>query len=101
MLEYNKNEGGGINMNFLHSREHLNKGDVVVIDCSHQCNIMLTNDLNFRKYKSGQKFKYYGGLFEMLPARIAAPETGYWNITIDLGGGSARIKHSIEIIRNS
>ena len=87
-------------MDFIHSREHLNKGDVVVVNCSHQCNIMLTNDLNFRKYKSGQAFKYSGGHFKMLPAKIVAPETDHWNITIDLAGGSATIKHSIEIIRN-
>ena len=88
-------------MSFLHSREHLNKGDIAVVDCSHQCNIMLMNDSNFRKYKSGQQFTHHGGHFKKLPARIAVPETGYWNIILDLGGGRATIKHSISFVRNS
>jgi hypothetical protein len=86
-------------MNFIHSREYLSKGDVVVVDCSHQCNIMITTDSNFGKYKSGQRFEYCGGHYKMLPAEIIVPKTGYWNITIDLGGRSARIKHSIQIIK--
>ena len=87
-------------MNFLHSREHLNEGDIVEVDCSHQCNVRLTTDTNFANFKRGRAHQYFGGFYKMLPARIAAPHTGYWNITIDLGGGSANIRHSINIIRN-
>ncbi len=87
-------------MNFLHRRENLNQGDVAVVDCSHQCNVMLLNDSNFRKYKSGQKFTYHGSHFKMFPAKIAAPSTDAWNIVLDLGGGSATVRHSINIIRN-
>lgn len=88
-------------MNFIHSREHLNEGDVVVVNCDYQCNVMLTTDSNFQRYRSGQRFEYFGGNYTRLPARIAAPSTGYWNITIDLGGGSANIRYSINIVRNS
>ncbi|GAB7529410.1 DUF1883 domain-containing protein [Pseudomonas sp. 3A(2025)] len=86
-------------MQFIHSREHLNKGDVVEVACSHQCNVRLTNDTHFSNFKNGRQHTYYGGFFERLPARIQAPSTGYWNITIDLGGGSANITHSITIHR--
>jgi hypothetical protein len=86
-------------MQFIHSREYLNQGDVVEVSCSHQCNVMLTDDYNFNLYKSGKDFRGSGGFFKMLPARIGAPHTGYWNITLDLAGGSANIKHSIRIIK--
>ncbi|WP_080405457.1 DUF1883 domain-containing protein [Burkholderia ubonensis] len=85
-------------MQFLHKREYLNAGDVVVVDCSHQCNVMLTDDSNFSNYRSGRGYKGVGGHFKRLPARLAAPHSGYWNITIDLGGGAATIRHSITII---
>ncbi len=88
-------------MKFLHSREYLEQGDVVQVQCSHQCNVRLTTDSNFATFKRGGKYQYYGGFYKMLPAQIPAPSTGYWNITIDLGGGSANITHSISIIRNS
>ncbi|TKY80151.1 DUF1883 domain-containing protein [Pectobacterium polonicum] len=87
-------------MQFLHKRLHLNKGDTVVVDCSHQSNILLTTDSNFNKYKNGYGFDHHGGggFFKMLPARLVAPNSGYWNVTIDLGGGSGNVSHSITII---
>lgn len=88
-------------MQFLHKREFLNKGDVVEVDCSHQCNVRLTTDSQFSNFKNGRRHEYYGGFYERLPARIAAPQSGNWNITIDIGGGSANLTHSITIHRNS
>ncbi|HDR8943588.1 TPA: DUF1883 domain-containing protein [Burkholderia vietnamiensis] len=88
-------------MDFIHSREHLNEGDVVVVNCDYQCNVMLTTDSNFQRYRSGQRFEYFGGNYTRLPARIAVPSTGYWNVTIDLGGGSANIRYSIDFVTNS
>ncbi|WP_295518439.1 DUF1883 domain-containing protein, partial [uncultured Pseudomonas sp.] len=35
-------------MKFIHQREHLNEGDLVVIQSSGVCNIRLMNDANFR-----------------------------------------------------
>lgn len=86
-------------MSFLHSREYLNAGDIVVVNCSHQCNVMLMDDTNFRSYQSRGRFSCFGGFFKKLPARIAAPSNGEWNIVLDLGGGSATIRHSIQIVR--
>ena len=88
-------------MEFLHSREHLSQGDVVVVNCSHQCNVQLLSDANFARYKDGVGYSYNGGFFEMLPAEIVVPSTGHWNITIDIAGRRAMIEHSITIIRNS
>lgn len=87
-------------MNFLHTREYLEEGDIVVVECSHQCNVLLTNDTNFSKYKRGEEYECYGGWYKRLPAYIAAPSTGYWNVTLDLAGGSANLRHSFNIIRN-
>ncbi len=84
---------------FIHSREYLSAGDVVVLDCDTQCNFMLTDDSNFSSYRSGKPYTYYGGKFEYFPAQITAPSTGYWNITIDLGGGRANIQYSLNVIK--
>ena len=88
-------------MNFLHTRENLNSGDVVVVDCSHQCNIMLLTDHNFNHYKKGNKFQYHGGAYKMFPVRISVPSNDNWNIVLDLGGGNATVEHSISFIKNS
>jgi hypothetical protein len=86
-------------MQFLHRREYLNQGDIVVADCSHRCNIRLMDDGDFASFRRGGRHRYCGGYYERLPARIPAPHSGYWNITLDLGGGSATIRHTINILK--
>jgi hypothetical protein len=86
-------------MQFVHWREYLNSGDVVVVDCSHRCNVRLMSDSDFASYRSGGAHRYHGGHYDRLPARISAPSSGYWNVTLDLGGGSASIRHSMNILK--
>lgn len=88
-------------MDFLHKKEYLNTGDDVVVDCSHQCNIYLIDDSNFQNYRAGRSFRRYGGFYKMFPARLAVPSDGYWNVVLDLAGGSATVRHSIQIFRSS
>jgi Domain of unknown function (DUF1883) len=86
-------------MTFIHSREYLNRGDIVRLDCDTQCNFMITTDTNFSSYRRGGRFHYYGGHYGYFPAQIVAPHSDGWNITIDLGGGSANIRYNISILR--
>lgn len=88
-------------MQFIHSREYLAKYDVVSVDCDTQCNVRLTDDNNFDHFKRAQSHEYYGGFVRCFPCRIRPPHAGYWNITIDLAGGSATIRYGIHIIRGS
>jgi hypothetical protein len=86
-------------MSFLHKREYLDEGDIVVVDCSHRCNVRAMSDSDFQSYRRGGRHQYFGGHYERFPARIAAPSSGYWNITLDLGGGNASIRHSVNILK--
>ena len=63
-------------MKFIHQREQLNEGDLLVIQSSQPCNIRLMNDANFRSFKNGARHNYIGGAFERFPARIPVPSTG-------------------------
>ena len=86
---------------FIHAREYLEDGDVVIVDCDHQCNVMVMDDSNFSSYRSGRQFTYHGGHYKMLPARIAVPHSGNWNTVIDLGGGRANIRYNIRYLRSA
>ena len=88
-------------MQFIHSREYLNTGDIVELSCDTQCNFIITTDSEFSSYKRGNTYKYYGGHFKYFPACITAPHSGYWNITIDLGGADSNIRYGIRIIKGS
>ena len=85
--------------NFIHSREYLSEGDVVIVECSHQCNMRVMDDSNFGSFRSGRSHRYYGGFYPRLPARIPVPHSGNWNVTIDLGGGSANIRYNVSYLR--
>jgi len=84
---------------FIHAREYLHAGDVVIVNCSHQCNVRVMDDSDFSSFRSGGGHHYHGGFYRMLPARIPVPSNGYWNTTIDLGGGSASIRYSINYFK--
>jgi hypothetical protein len=87
-------------MKHVHAREYLKAGDIVVVECSHQCNIRVMNDTNYHQYKNGGGHEYHGGFFERFPARISVPSSGHWNVALDLGGGSANIKSKIGYIKH-
>lgn len=70
-------------MKFIHQREQLNEGDLVVIESSQPCNIRLMSDSSFRSFKNGGRHTYHGGAFDRFPAKIKVPSSGYWNITLD------------------
>ncbi len=86
-------------MEFIHSREYLNQGDVVEVSSDTPCNFMLTDETNFSSFKRGESFRYYGGFFKNFPARINVPHSGQWNITIDLGAGSGHIRYGLRLIK--
>ena len=70
-------------MKFIHQREQLEEGDLVIIESSQPCNIRLMNDANFRSFRNGGRHTYHGGHFVDFPAKIRVPASGYWNITLD------------------
>ena len=84
---------------FIHDRQYLAEGDIVIVNCDHQCNVRVMDDSNFSSFRSGGRHHYHGGFYKRLPARITVPSDGYWNVTIDLGGGRANIRYSINYLK--
>lgn len=86
-------------MSHTHSREYMDQGSVVSVDCSHQINVLLMDDSNYRAYQSGGRFQYHGGFYKRFPVRIGVPHSGNWNVVLALPAGhSARYQYSINII---
>jgi hypothetical protein len=89
----------GIFMSHIHSREHMDDGNVVTVQCSHQINVLLMDDSNYSSYKRGGRCTYYGGFYERFPANIAVPHSGFWNVVLALPAGHrANIRYSINVI---
>jgi hypothetical protein len=85
-------------MRFIHPRRKLEKGEIIQLDCDTQCNFMLLTDADYAAYQQIRRFSYYGGTFKHFPARITVPQTGDWNIIIDLAGATREIQYNITII---
>ena len=95
-------------MKFVHQREHLNEGDLVVIECPMTCTIRQMTNPTSRSFKNGGRHAYHGGAFDRFPAKIKVPSTGYWNVTIDTVTRraisvtrKADFKYSIKFVRKS
>lgn len=89
---------GAPKMRFIHQRRQLKKGDIVHLDCDTQCNFMLLSDADYAAYQKVRPFRYCGGTFKRFPAEIAVPESGEWNIVIDLAGAKGEIQYNITIV---
>lgn len=86
-------------MTHIHSREYIEDGSVVSVQCSHQINVLLMDDSNYSAYKSGRSARYYGGFYKRFPANITVPHTGNWNVVLALPAGHrANIQYSINIL---
>jgi hypothetical protein len=85
-------------VNFKYQRLHLNHAQSVVVTLNHRANVILVDDHNFGRYKSGQEFRHFGGHATHSPYSIPAPSTGYWTVVIDLGGFSGQVEFSINVV---
>ena len=77
---------------------HLSKGQVVEVCLSAAANVRLLDSSNYSNYKNGRRHRYYGGYVKKSPYRIIVPNSGHWYITIDLGGYSGTVKHSVQVL---
>lgn len=76
----------------------LNKGQVVEVRLSTAANVRLLDSSNYQNYKNGRRHKYYGEYVTKSPYRITVPSSKHWYITIDLGGYSGTVRHSVRVL---
>jgi hypothetical protein len=84
---------------YLYKDYHLDAGDIVHVAIDTQANVIVLDESNYQNYRSGRSFKHLGGFYKTSPINIVVPSTGHWYVVIDLGGGSATIRYSINIIK--
>jgi hypothetical protein len=86
-------------MNFIHSRVEIEDGDAIYVTLrGNEANVMVMSDGDFRSYRSGGRFTYYGGHYLRSPAIIRPPMSGSWNVVVDLRGYAGRVDASVRVI---
>jgi hypothetical protein len=63
-------------------------GAVVVVNCTHQCNVWVMDDSAYASFTRGAKVRAYGGGYRRLPARIRVPHSGMWNVVLEAPPGA-------------
>lgn len=58
----------------------------VEVQLTHAADVFLVDSSNFRKYKSGQSFKYFGGHYTRTPVHISVEGAGRWYLIVRCGG---------------
>lgn len=53
-------------------------------------NVFLVDSINYKKYISGQSFKYYGGYYKRTPVNISVSGSGRWYLIVE---GSGRYEY--------
>lgn len=86
-------------MKFIHNDLGFrNKGEIVEITLSSGANVRLMDSSNFSNYKNNRQHKYYGGLAKKSPLRLAIPNSGHWNVVIDMQGLSGSTRASVRLL---
>ena len=83
----------------LHQEFTIDTDDMVEVTSDTQANVMLLSDADYSNYKAGRSYRYHGGFFTHFPARLSPTHFGRWHVVLDLGGGSATVRHSIRLIK--
>lgn len=85
-------------MKFLHHEFNAGPDDMIRVTLDSQANVLLLDSGNFARYRSGQSFRYQGGLATQSPYNLSPPHYGTWHVVIDLGGGSGSVRASVQLI---
>jgi hypothetical protein len=87
-------------MKFIHNDLGYRKGgEIVEVSLSgNAANVRLMDNSNFYKYKNGMQHRYFGGLAKKSPVRLQIPNSGHWNITVDMAGLRGQTKASVRIL---
>ena len=84
-------------MQFLHYECHAGPENVIEVSLDRQANVRLLDDLNFSAYRGGRSHRYYGGRVTISPVRLSPPQSGHWNVVVDLGGYPGSVRAGVRI----
>lgn len=86
-------------MNFLHSDlGQVGAGTVVEFGLNGRAFVRLIDSANFSAYRSGGRYRFFGGEAVQTPARLSVPQAGRWHAVVDLNGHPGTVRASINVL---
>jgi hypothetical protein len=86
-------------MDFVHyDLKQLHGGEVVEVTLDTAANVRLLDEPNFRGYRGGRQYTFYGGYVTQSPYTARVPHGGHWHVVIDLGGYSGQVRSGVRVL---
>lgn len=85
-------------MNYLHYVLDLDEGEAVEVTLDKAANVRLLDEVNYGRYKRGDRHEYRGGYAKVAPLVLEPPRPGRWHLVIDLGGYAGRVTAAVQTI---
>ena len=86
-------------MQYLHYSLNLGIHDVVQVDLKSPAYVRLLTEEQYRAYREGKNYRFFGGMAESSPANIKPPNKGQWHLCIDLGSKEGELGATVHIIQ--
>lgn len=58
----------------------------VEVHLQHAADVFLVDSINFQNYKSGRRYKRFGGSYTQTPVNISVSGSGRWYLIVHGGG---------------
>ncbi|MEK4024441.1 DUF1883 domain-containing protein [Sporosarcina sp. FSL W7-1283] len=58
----------------------------VEVELQYASDVFLVDETNYRKYQTGQRFRYFGGHYTQSPVRISVSGIGRYYLIVQGGG---------------
>lgn len=72
-------------MKFLHKTFELKKKEIIEVHIDVATKVKFMTGRDFKNYKLGKTYTYYGGFFEESPVRFVVPFEAVWNVVVEKG----------------
>lgn len=86
-------------MQHLHKHLRLFEDDELELRITGAAHVFLMDDDNYRYYREGEEYDYYGGLVRRSPLRLKAPYAGAWHLVIEQAEHGKPLDVVVQIIQ--
>jgi hypothetical protein len=72
-------------MRFLYKKFQAKKKEIVEVRIDRRTKVRFMTAVDFKRYKNGRSFNFFGGTFETSPVLFVLPYDSVWHVVVEKG----------------